>query len=76
MAIGLANTGKAQNQPERIQIATGAYITPTAAPGSKYQLLAAPLPGFSNYVVDHPAGTCARTGPRAIADARAESGRK
>ena len=40
MVIGLASTGKAQNQPERIPIATGAYITPTAAPGSKYQLLA------------------------------------
>jgi len=53
MTIGLTNTGKAQNQPERIQISTGAYITPTAAPGSKYQLLAAPLPGFLNYVVDH-----------------------
>jgi DNA-binding beta-propeller fold protein YncE len=53
MLIGLANTGKAQNEPQRIQIATGAYITPTAAPDSKYQLLAAPLPGFPDYVVDH-----------------------
>ena len=53
MAIRLANNGKAQNQPERIQIATGAYITPTAAPGSKHQLLAALPPGFPNYVVDH-----------------------
>lgn len=52
MAIGWA-TGKAQNQTERIHIARGTYITPTAAPGSKYQLLAAPLPDFPNYVVDH-----------------------
>lgn len=45
MAIGWWSTGKAQNQPERIHIARGACI--------KWQLLAAPPPGFPNYGVDH-----------------------
>ena len=53
MILGATHISNSQNESTRIQITTGAYITPTAAPGSSYRLLTAPLPGYPNYVVDH-----------------------
>jgi len=51
-SISLADDNNG-NGSGRVQISTGAYITPLAAPGSKFQLLKAPLPGYPDYVVDH-----------------------
>src|SRR6516164_8076581 len=51
--LGFATVSMADDNGGRVQISTGAYITPTAAKGSEYQLLKAPLPGYPDYVVDH-----------------------
>jgi DNA-binding beta-propeller fold protein YncE len=53
LVLSSSTVSSSQDESERVQISTGAYITPTAAPGAKYQLLAARLPGYPNYVVDH-----------------------
>jgi DNA-binding beta-propeller fold protein YncE len=53
MVFGCATVSMADDNGGRVQISTGAYITPTAAKGSEYQLLKAPLPGYPDYVVDH-----------------------
>jgi len=56
---GTARVGQSNNnngnkgQYDRVQISTGAYITPLAAPGSTFQLLKAPVPGYLDNVVDH-----------------------
>ena len=55
-SISLANNSNGNNDKDgsgRVQISTGAYITPLAAPGSTFQLLKAPVPGFPDNVVDH-----------------------
>jgi YVTN family beta-propeller protein len=53
ISAGFVNLALGQNANGRVQISTGAYITPLAAPGSTSQLLKAPLPGYPDYVVDH-----------------------
>lgn len=51
--LGFASVSFAGDGSDRIQISTGAYISPLAAPGSKFQLLKAPVPGYPDNAVDH-----------------------
>ena len=51
--LTFASFSIADNDGGRIQISTGAYITPLAAPGSTFQVLKAPVPAFPDNVVDH-----------------------